>query len=120
MSEPQQSTPPPEPRPPQPAPEPPRPWRTEGLPPAPAAKSNRPKWSILAMLAVGYAVVFAILTVQDRLAAPEPVPYTEFKLQVGGKNVSELFARGDSIQGVLKKGVPVPGDTTRTYERRCV
>jgi cell division protease FtsH len=117
MSEPQQSTPPPDPRPPQPAPDPPRPWRTEGLPPAPSAKSNRPKWSLLAMLAAGYAVVFAILTVQDRLAAPEPVPYTEFKQQVGGKNVSELFARGDSIQGVLKKGVPVPGDTTRTYER---
>ncbi len=72
---------------------------------------------MLALLAAGYAVIFAILTVQDRLSAPEPVPYTEFKQQVGAKNVSELFARGDSIQGVLRKGVPVPGETGRAYER---
>jgi len=118
MPETQQSTPPPDSRGQKPGAEasPPRPWRTEGLPPEPS-KANRPKWSILAMLAVGYAVVFAILTVQDRLAAPQVVPYTEFRQQVVGKNVAEVFSRGDSIQGVLKKAVPVPGEASSTYER---
>jgi len=107
----------PEPRP-APAPEstPPKPWRTEGLPPAPS-KSGKPRWSLFALAAIGYAVVFAILTVQDRLSAPEVVPYTEFRQQVVGHNVAEVFSRGDSIQGVLKKGVPVPGDAARSYER---
>jgi cell division protease FtsH len=95
---------------------PPKPWRTEGLPPKPPAPA-KPKWWLPALLLLGYAVVFGILTVQDRLSAPEPVPYTEFKSQVASRNVAELFARGDSIQGVLRKAVPVPADGSRTYER---
>jgi cell division protease FtsH len=107
-----------DPRPVPPAPEtsPAKPWRTEGLPP-PSSKAGKPRWSLFAMAAIGYAVVFAILTVQDRLSAPEIVPYTEFRQQVVGRNVSEVFSRGDSIQGVLKKAVPVPGEAGRTYER---
>jgi cell division protease FtsH len=118
MSDTQSTTPSSEPRPPQAQPDQPpaRPWRTEGLPPA-SAKPNRPRWSMLALAALGYAIVFAILTFQDRLSAPEPVPYTAFKEQVTARNVSEVFARGDSIQGVLRKGVPVPADGGRTYDR---
>jgi cell division protease FtsH len=118
MPEPNNQSPATEPRVPEPAADQPssRPWRTEGLPKGePAAKG--PRWSVLALLAVGYLIVFGILTVQDRLAGPEAIPYTEFKTQVASRNVSELFARGDSIQGGLKKAVPVPGDQNRTYER---
>ena len=93
----------------------PKPWRTEGLPKPP--KEKKPRWSLFALAAIGYAIVFAILTVQDRLSAPQQVPYTEFRQQVVSRNVSEVFSRGDSIQGVLKKAVPVPGETTTTYER---
>ncbi|MEZ5293773.1 MAG: ATP-dependent zinc metalloprotease FtsH [Vicinamibacterales bacterium] len=96
----------------------PKPWRAEGLPPEPPpTKPNRPRWSLVALAALGYAVVFAILTFQDRLYAPELVPYTAFKEQVRANNVSEVFARGDSIQGVLKKAAPVPDDGGKTYER---
>ncbi len=118
MNEPLPSTPPTDPRPTPSGSEngAPKPWRTEGLPPA-APKDKKPRWSLFALAAVGYAIVFAILTVQDRLSAPQQVPYTEFRQQVVGRNVSEVFSRGDSIQGVLKKAVPVPGETGQTYER---
>jgi cell division protease FtsH len=62
-------------------------------------------------------VLFGILTVQDRLAGPQPVTYTEFKTQVANNNVGELFARGDSIEGQLKKAVPLPGQPDRTYQQ---
>jgi cell division protease FtsH len=62
-------------------------------------------------------VLFGVLTVQDRLSGPQPVTYTEFKTQVANKNVGELFARGNSIEGQLKKAVPVPGETDHSYQQ---
>jgi cell division protease FtsH len=66
---------------------------------------------------VGYLVLFGVMTIQDRLSGPEPVPYTEFKTQVTTKNVAEVFARGDSIEGQLRKAAPVPGGKDRTYQQ---
>jgi len=66
---------------------------------------------------VGYLLLFGILTLQDRLSGPQPVPYTEFKSQVVDKNVSEVFARGNSIEGQLKKAVAPPGQKDRTYQQ---
>jgi len=66
---------------------------------------------------VGYLILFGVLTVQDRLSGPQPVPYTDFKTQVTDKNVAELFARGDSIEGQLKKAVAIPGQQDRTYQQ---
>jgi cell division protease FtsH len=92
--------------PPEQAPE--RPWRTEGLPKkGPPARG--PRWLTMGVLLVGYLVLFGILTIQDRLAGPQAVTYTEFKTQVAGRNVAELFARGDTIEGQLKKPAPIPG-----------
>ena len=71
----------------------------------------------MAVWVVGYLVLFGILTLQDRLAGPQPVPYTDFKTQVTDKNVAELFARGDSIEGQLKKAVAIPGQQDRTYQQ---
>ncbi len=95
---------------------PPRPWRTEGLPQGQSGKP-RPRWVIAVAWLVGYLLLFGMLTVQDRLSAPQLVPYTEFKHQVASKNVGELFARGDSIEGQLKKAAPVPGEGDRTYQQ---
>ena len=58
-----------------------------------------------------------MLTIQDRLAGPQPVPYTEFKNQVANKNVAALFARGNSIQGELRKAAAVPEQQDRTYQQ---
>ena len=66
---------------------------------------------------VGYLVLFGVLTIQDRLSGPQLLPYTEFKTQVASKNVAEVFSRGDSIEGQLKRAVPIPGAKDRTYQQ---
>jgi cell division protease FtsH len=71
----------------------------------------------MAVWVVGYLILFGTLTLQDRLSGPQPVPYTDFKTQVTDKNVAELFARGDSIEGQLKKAVAIPGQQDRTYQQ---
>jgi len=88
--------------------EPSRPWRTEGLS-KPKDEKPGPRWKVLGALALGYLFLFALLTVQDQLAGPESVSYTEFKTQVAAGNVAEVFARGNTIQGALKKPAPLPG-----------
>ena len=100
--------------PPQQAPQ--RPWRTEGLPKSDPPKPRR-RWTRMAIWFVAYLVLFALLTLQDRLAGPQSVPYTEFKKQVASKNVDRLFARGDSIEGQLKTAAPLPGQTNQTYQQ---
>jgi cell division protease FtsH len=69
-----------------------------------------------------YLIFFSVLTVQDWIEGPDAVPYTEFKKQVAAKNVAEVFARGDSIQGGLREpaplpGPPAPGQEARTYQK---
>ena len=93
-----------------------RPWKTEGLPKGSPPRS-RPRWLVMAVWLGGYLLVFSVLSLEDRLSGPQHVPYTEFKTQVAAKNVSELFARGDSIEGQLKKAVPVPGQQDRNYQQ---
>src|SRR5262249_1162090 len=51
------------------------------------------------------------------LARPEAVAYTEFKSQVAAGNVSEVFARGDTIEGALKTAAPMPSRKGRTYQQ---
>src|SRR5262245_36540762 len=92
---------------------PPRPWRTEGLPKGQQPKRHPSRWLILAAWLLGYAVFFGLLTLQDRMSGPQAVPYTEFKAQVANKNVSEVFARGNTIEGALKKPAPPPGQAQK-------
>ncbi len=95
---------------------PPRPWRTEGLPKGQPSGPRR-RWPTLGIWVVAYLVLFGIFTLQDRLAGPEAVSYTEFKAEVAKKNVQEVFSRGDTIQGMLKKPAPLPGEPARTYQQ---
>jgi cell division protease FtsH len=120
MSE--QNTPSPNPRPEPGAPgePPPKPWRTEGLPkgqPTPP----RSRWNRIVFALLAYLIFFSVLTMEDRLNGPATVPYTEFKAQVAAKNVSEVFARGDSIQGGLHKPAPLPNQPPdkagQTYQK---
>jgi len=93
-----------------------RPWRTEGVPKAPSDK--KPDWKNLGLWGLVYLVLFGLLTFQDRLKGPAAVPYTEFKSQVAAKNVAEVFARGESIQGELKKPAALPSASPgKTYQR---
>ena len=76
-----------------------------------------PRWTRWALWPVGYLILFAMFTYQDRMSGPEAVSYTEFKGQVASKNVKEVFARGDTIQGALKKTAPLPDQQDRTYDK---
>jgi cell division protease FtsH len=91
-----------------------RPWRTEGVPTGPV-KHRRSGWFRWLAWPLGYIILFAIFTYQDRLREPQAVAYTEFKAEVAANNVAEVFARGDTIQGALKKPVPLPDQKDRTY-----
>jgi cell division protease FtsH len=56
-----------------------------------------------------YLAVFVVLSVQDQSVRPQPVSYTEFKVQVQADNVAEIFARGNTIEGSLRQERPLPG-----------
>ncbi len=89
-----------------PTPADPPPWRTEGLPEEP----EPPRWArILTWLAMAWVVFFIVTTLQD-MQGPrtETIPYTEFIAQVEAGNVEEIYAQGDTIQGVLVEEAPVP------------
>jgi cell division protease FtsH len=107
----------PEPRGPTQPPPAPKPWRTEGLPPGQQPTPPGTRWWRILIALVAYSAFFGLLTMQDRLNDPQTLPYTEFKTQVAAQNVSEVFARGDSIQGGLHKPAPVPGEPGKTYQK---
>jgi cell division protease FtsH len=54
-------------------------------------------------LLVFYAIVFALLSWQDVSGGMVTIPYTAFTEQVQARNVSEVYARGDTIQGTLRR-----------------
>jgi cell division protease FtsH len=93
-----------------------QPWRTEGLPKKDAPQRRR-RWMLVTAMLLGYLAFFGVLTIQDRMSGPQAISYTEFKTQVANKNVAEVFARGDTIQGSLKKDVLIPGQSERTYKQ---
>jgi cell division protease FtsH len=62
-------------------------------------------------------LLFGTLTMQERLSEPDAVSYTEFKHQVEAKNIHEVFAHGESIEGRLKKEVPLPDHQDRRYQQ---
>ena len=93
-----------------------QPWRTEGLPKGQPAK-RRPGWIVTLLWLLGYVVFFLLVTLQDRTSGPQTIPYTEFKAQVANNNVSEIFARGNTIEGALKKAAPLPGQPRSTNQQ---
>jgi cell division protease FtsH len=94
-----------------------RPWRTEGVPTGRQPPNPRQRWIIGTTWLLGYLLLFGLFTIQDRLSGPQPVPYTEFKKQVANKNIAEVFARGDSIEGELRKAAPLPNQQDGTYRQ---
>jgi cell division protease FtsH len=58
------------------------------------------------------AAVFAFLTFQDRMNGPQAISYTEFDKQVEAGNITEVFARGHTIQGELRSEKPIPEPKT--------
>jgi cell division protease FtsH len=97
-----------------------RPWRAEGLPPGNQGAPQDPgwkKWIPSGKWLAAYAILFALITYQDWQQGPQAIPYSEFKQQVESGNVSEIFARGQTIQGELRELKPLQSDPSKTYRR---
>ncbi|MGW3284586.1 ATP-dependent zinc metalloprotease FtsH [Streptomyces sp. NPDC001002] len=90
-----------------------QPWRTEGTPdeppkPSPGGRKMRGGWwSLILTALVVYLIANLILSFFNEGDEPT-ISYTEFSKQVDAGNVSKIYAKGDAIQGQLKKGQDNP------------
>ncbi|MFJ9898945.1 ATP-dependent zinc metalloprotease FtsH [Streptomyces sp. NPDC091280] len=90
-----------------------QPWRTEGTPdeppkPSPGGKKMRGGWWSLVLTAlVVYLVANLILSFFNEGDEPT-ISYTEFSKQVDAGNVTKIYAKGNAIQGQLKKAQDNP------------
>ncbi|MFD3498204.1 ATP-dependent zinc metalloprotease FtsH [Streptomyces sp. NPDC058678] len=97
-----------------------QPWRTEGTPeepPKPSPGGRRPRggwWGLAAAALVVFLVANLVLSFFNDGDEPT-LSYTEFSRQVDNGNVTKIYAKGDAIQGQLKKKQDNPeGDGTYT------
>jgi cell division protease FtsH len=97
-----------------------QPWRTEGTPqepPKPPSGGRKPRggwWSLLLTALVVFLLANLVLSYFNDGDEPT-ISYTEFTKQVDDGNVSKIYAKGDAIQGQLKKKQDDPeGDGTYT------
>ncbi|MEU6145291.1 ATP-dependent zinc metalloprotease FtsH [Streptomyces sp. NPDC047081] len=85
-----------------------QPWRTEGTPeeppkPPPGGRKMRGGWwSLILTALVVYLIANLILSFFNEGDEPT-ISYTEFSKQVDAGNVTKIYAKGDAIQGQLKK-----------------
>ncbi|MFJ5307761.1 ATP-dependent zinc metalloprotease FtsH [Streptomyces sp. NPDC088350] len=90
-----------------------QPWRTEGTPdeppkPSPGGKKMRGGWWSLVLTAlVVYLIANLILSFFNEGNEPT-ISYTEFSKQVDAGNVTKIYAKGNAIQGQLKKSQDKP------------
>ncbi|MEZ0068599.1 cell division protease FtsH [Streptacidiphilus sp. MAP12-20] len=92
-------------------------WRSEGAPstPPPPGKPSRRSWLSMVLTAL---IVFLLVDMLLNLLGGGKqikVPYTEFTKQLSAGQVSEIYAKGDTIQGKLKAAQPQPDDGSKTY-----
>ncbi|MCX4765271.1 ATP-dependent zinc metalloprotease FtsH [Streptomyces sp. NBC_01275] len=90
-----------------------QPWRTEGAPeepPKPPSGGRRMRggwWSLILAALVVYLIANLVLSFFNEGDEPT-ISYTEFSKQVDAGNVSKIYAKGDAIQGQLKKSEKNP------------
>ncbi|MEU8654089.1 ATP-dependent zinc metalloprotease FtsH [Streptomyces sp. NPDC048737] len=100
-----------------------KPWRTEGAPeepPKPPTGGRRVRggwWSLILAALVVFLIALLVLSFYNEGDEPT-ISYTEFSKQVDAGNVSKIYAKGDAIQGQLRKERDKPqGDGTYTKFR---
>ncbi|MFF5142498.1 ATP-dependent zinc metalloprotease FtsH [Streptomyces sp. NPDC013157] len=103
-----------------------QPWRTEGAPEEPPKPPNGGRrmhggwWRLIVTALVVYLLANLVLSYFDQANEPT-ISYTEFSKQVNDGNVEKIYAKGDSIQGQLKKEQKNPegsGDYTKFNTER--
>ncbi|MCZ7457741.1 ATP-dependent zinc metalloprotease FtsH [Streptomyces sp. WMMC940] len=87
-----------------------QPWRSEGAPPpTPPRKKPPGGWiGLVATAVVLFLVAYGILSYFAKGDEPT-ISYTEFSRQVEAGNVTKIYAKGDTIEGELRTGQPIPG-----------
>lgn len=98
-----------------------QPWRSEGAPPpepTPPPKKKMPGgWGGLILTAlIVYLIANLVLSFFNDGDEPT-ISYTEFSKQVDSGNVTKIYAKGDAIQGQLKKEQEKPGDEKGKYTK---
>ncbi|MFE7644985.1 ATP-dependent zinc metalloprotease FtsH [Streptomyces phaeoluteigriseus] len=100
-----------------------KPWRTEGAPeepPKPPSGGRRVRggwWGLILASLVVFLIALLVLSFFNEGDEPT-ISYTEFSKQVDDGNVSKIYAKGDAIQGQLRKERDNPeGDGTYTKFR---
>ncbi|MGV4987765.1 ATP-dependent zinc metalloprotease FtsH [Streptomyces sp. NRAIS4] len=90
-----------------------QPWRTEGAPDEPPQQPPGGRrmrggwWRLIITALVVYLIANLVLSYFDQANEPT-ISYTEFSKQVNDGNVAKIYAKGDSIQGQLRKGRKKP------------
>ncbi|KOV66078.1 ATP-dependent zinc metalloprotease FtsH [Streptomyces sp. MMG1121] len=85
-----------------------QPWRTEGAPDEPPQQPPGGRrmrggwWRLVITALIVYLIANLVLSYLDQENEPT-ISYTEFSKQVNDGNVAKIYAKGDSIQGQLKK-----------------
>ncbi|MHC5903245.1 ATP-dependent zinc metalloprotease FtsH [Streptomyces sp. S6] len=84
-----------------------QPWRTEGTPEEPPKPPGGRRmrggwWRLIFTALVVYLLANVVLSYFGGEDEPT-ISYTEFSKQVSAGNVSKIYAKGDAIQGQLKK-----------------
>ncbi len=101
------------------------PWRVEGhkpsKPPERGVRNFKPPggrwfWWFLAGVLILNLYVSSVASREQR----PNVPYTTFRAQVQGGNVSEVSSQNDQIQGTFKKPVDPPGSAAATTKFKTV
>ncbi len=93
-------------------------WRSEGAPPPPQPPRKTPRGSWLSMILTAVVVFLLVDLLLNVFGAGDKlnVPYTEFTKQLNAGQVSEIYAKGDSIEGKLKSAQPDPNNSKQTYQ----
>ncbi len=101
--------------------QPPKPWRTEGLGNASGGDMPPTKFNWRGFLIWGlllYLLTFVGSSLFTQFTNPTvTIPYTEFVQQVQNENISEIYAKGDTIEGRLRNSQPAPGDDQGNYSQ---
>ncbi|MDH6700406.1 ATP-dependent zinc metalloprotease FtsH [Streptomyces sp. MAA16] len=85
-----------------------QPWRTEGAPDEPkrtppgGRRMRGGWWSLILTALIVYLIANLVLSFFNE-GDERTISYTEFSRQVDAGNVSKIYAKGDAIQGQLKK-----------------